>query len=165
MAAQNDDIPPIPPAPVEPAPAVPSAPPPPAPPAPPAAPVPPQPLGSVSRPDPYAAPAAQPGAAPVGQPGGYAAPTAYPAAPAQGLAIGAMVAGLVGVLGSFVGLGFLPALAGVIMGHIAQKRQPYAKGFWITALVTGYIGLGISLLFGAIFLLAIIAGFAGAGSN
>ena len=49
------------------------------------------------------------------------------------------------MLGSFV-WGFLLALAGVIMGHIALKREPWAGGFWVTALITGYVGAGISLI-------------------
>jgi hypothetical protein len=72
-----------------------------------------------------------------------------------------MIAGIVGVLGSFVGFGFLPALAGVILGHIAQKREPWAKGFWVTALVTGYVGLGISLISGIGVVLLFVLGMSG----
>ena len=135
-------------------------------------PVPPAPLQPVSpapessapaaHPDPYAAP---------GQPAPYAAqgdqPQPYPspstpyapvaAGPAQTLSIIAMIAGIVGVLGSFVGIGFLPAVAGVIMGHIAQKRQPWAKGFWVTALVTGYVGVAISVAIGLFALIIFLA--------
>ena len=60
------------------------------------------------------------------------------------------------VLGSFVG-GFLPALAAVIMGHIAQKREPWATGFWVTALIAGYVGVGISLISGIGALLIFLA--------
>ena len=72
-----------------------------------------------------------------------------------------MIAGIVGVLGSFVGFGFLPSLAGVIMGHIAQKREPWAKGFWMTALITGYVGVGISLMSGIGVLLIFLAALSG----
>lgn len=119
-----------------------------------------------ARPDPYAAPGQQPSFAaqqPI-QPSQQQQPYAYApvaAGPNQTLSIIAMVAGIIGVLGSFVGLGLLPALAGVIMGHIAQKRQPWAKAFWITALITGYVGVAISLVSGLIVLIALLAAIAG----
>jgi hypothetical protein len=95
----------------------------------------------------------------------YAAPAtpaqqAYvpvPAGPPQGLAITSMVTGIAGIiLGGFV----LASIAAVITGHMAQKRQPYARGFWLTGLITGYIGLAIGLivlLFIIFWILAIVA--------
>ncbi len=85
---------------------------------------------------------------PYASPANAAAPPAYeafpyataPAGPPQGLSIAAMVCGLVGLLGSFFWIGFLPALAGVILGHLAMSRQPHAKGFSVTGLITGYVG-------------------------
>jgi hypothetical protein len=106
------------------------------------------------RPDPYAA-------------GGYAPQTPYVAnpqpafgasytpGPPQGLAIASLVCGIAGVVLFFSGIGFLPALAGVILGHMAQKRQPYARGLWLTGLITGYVGVGLGLIFGLILLAAI----------
>jgi hypothetical protein len=70
-----------------------------------------------------------------------------------------MVLGIVGIL-FFAVFGFLVSVAAVITGHIAQRSQPYAKGFWITGLITGYVGIGISLLFGLVFLLIAIGSFA-----
>ncbi|MBU2386283.1 MAG: hypothetical protein KJ659_12465 [Actinobacteria bacterium] len=65
-----------------------------------------------------------------------------------------------GLLLSFVGFGLLPALAGVILGHLGLKREPHARGMAIAGLVTGYIGLGISILWGifwvGIFLLPLL---------
>ncbi len=83
-------------------------------------------------------------------PGGY--PYSYPYGtyappPPRGLAIASMVTGIVGVFLSFsYGLGFLPSLAAVITGHLARKRQPYARGMSLSGLICGYIGLGISVL-------------------
>jgi type IV pilus assembly protein PilA len=74
------------------------------------------------------------------QPGGY--PPQYAPDPAQGLSIASMVTGIVGVLFFF----FPAALAAVIMGHIAQKKEPRAKGFWITGLITGYVGLVVGII-------------------
>lgn len=113
---------------------------------------------------PTAAAAETPPAAPAVSP--YAAPTAtapqayvpVPAGPPQGLAIASMVTGLAGLLFSMVlfGFGFLASVAAVVTGHIAQKRQPYAKGFWLTGIITGYVGIALSVLLFVIFL-AIIA--------
>lgn len=161
MAAKksDDDIPsvPVPPSgeavpPVEPIPAAPVAPveTPPAAAAPPAS----EPV------NPYAAPSATPpapgyAAAP---PSPYGTPAYAPVAagPAQGLSIASMITGIGGLLLSFAGFGFLPALAAVILGHLAQKRQPYAKPFWLTGIITGYVGIGISLIVGLGIAIAII---------
>jgi len=177
--AENNDIPsiPLPPAaggvpPVEPTPATPPAPPaPPAPPTPPSVPGAPEPLPPVTapRPDPYAAPGAapnpyaQPQAGYVAPPAGYAPgqPYAYApvaAGPVQGLSIASMILGIASLVLALVGFGFLPGLAAVITGHISQRRQPYARPFWLAGLITGYIGLGISLLTGLVVIVAFIAG-------
>lgn len=96
--------------------------------------------------NPYAAPAAV-SALPYPAPDPYAATAAYPVAgPPQGLAITSMILGITGILLSFVFFGFLPALAAVITGHLAQKRQPHARGFWLTGIITGYVGIGIAVI-------------------
>lgn len=133
------------------APAAPGAPEPPAAPAAPAAPVTPAAPAAPAAPGAAYGPAAG-GATP--PPPAYGSPTAYgqpayapaPAGPAQGLSITSMVLGIVGLLFSLFGWGFLIALGAVITGHIAQKRQPYAKPFWLTGIITGYIGIGISVI-------------------
>jgi hypothetical protein len=116
--------------------------------------------------DPYATPVYTPPpavdySAPAYQPAGY--PPAYQAGyygapqPPKGLAIASMVTGIVGVFFSlFYGLGLFPSIAGIITGHLALKRQPYAKGFWIAGLVTGYVGLLLSLIGVAMLILVIV---------
>jgi hypothetical protein len=105
--------------------------------------------------DPYAQPAPPPPPPPYA-PAAYA-PTAYSPAysggyygapqPPKGLAIASLVTGIAGAFFSlFYGLGLFPSIAAVITGHLARKRQPYARGFWIAGLITGYVGLGISVL-------------------
>ncbi|MEP6478184.1 MAG: DUF4190 domain-containing protein [Rhodoglobus sp.] len=150
--SDKNDVPaiPVPPAasvpPIETPPAVPPAPP--APPAPAAAPA-----ASATL-----APPAPPHAQPVANP--YGAPAAYagaPAGPSQGLSITSMVLGILGILSSFIGVGFLPALAAVITGHLAQKQQPHAKPFWLTGIITGYIGIAISVI-SVILLIVVFAG-------
>lgn len=116
--------------------------------------------------DPYAAstPApptySAPSYAPAYQSGYYGAPQ-----PPRGLAIASMVTGIVGVFFALIeGFGFLPSLAAVITGHLARKRQPYARGMWLTGLICGYIGLGISVLWIAFWVVFIIVLIANAGS-
>ena len=123
MAASKDDIPPvpIPPGatsvpPIEPAPAAPTAP---------------------------EAPTAPTG---YGQPGYAPSYAPQAAGPAQGLSIASMILGIAGLLLALVGLGFLVSVAAVITGHLGQKRQPWAKPFWLTGIITGYVGLAISVV-------------------
>jgi hypothetical protein len=66
-----------------------------------------------------------------------------------------MVCGIVGLVLSFFLFGFLPALAAVILGHIGMKREPTAKGFSLTGLITGYAGLALSLVVVLIMLAAV----------
>jgi hypothetical protein len=89
--------------------------------------------------------------------GGTAYPAAaYGAVPAQpqGLAIASMICGIAGL----VLLGFLSSLAAVITGHIAARKQPWARGMWITGLITGYIGLVVGALIGAFWVIIIAIG-------
>jgi hypothetical protein len=101
--------------------------------------------------DPYAAvppPPAPPAVsyAPAGYAPGYPG-VYYPPQPPRGLAIASMVLGIVGVFFSFgYGFGLFPSIAAVITGHLARKRQPSARGYWLAGLICGYIGLGISVL-------------------
>ena len=150
--------------PIEPTPVVaaaPVTPPPPMPPMPPAPPV----------VDPYAQ-AAPPPAPPTYAPAGY--PPAYQAGyygapqPPKGLSIASMILGIVGAFFSlFYGFGLFPAIAAVITGHIARRRQPHARGFWLAGLITGYVGLGISLLWiiGIIIFIAYFASHPGIDSG
>jgi hypothetical protein len=163
---ERQDFVPIEPTPVVAAPVPPVAPVPP--PAQPAGAVPPPPPGYYNPVPPPPPPAYNPG--PQGMPyGGYAPGGGYypggqyatyapPAAP-SGLSITSMVLGIVAVLGSFLyGIGLFPAIAAVITGHIARKRQPGAKGMWLTGLITGYVGIAFSILW-IVFVILIFAVF------
>jgi hypothetical protein len=98
-------------------------------------------------PQPY--PPAPPGYG--GRPGqpyvaGYYASGYYAPQP-RGLAIASMLTGIAGVFFSFAyGFGLLPSIAAIITGHLAQKRQPHARGMWLAGLICGYVGLAISVL-------------------
>ena len=75
-----------------------------------------------------------------------------------------MVIGIVAVLLSFFSLGLLPAIAAIIVGHIAGRREPQGRPFWLTGLITGYVALGISLIWGVFFIGAIILGMVASSS-
>lgn len=118
--------------PVEPAPAVPVAP------------------AAAHQPNPYAASSP---ASPPQNP--YSVQPTYAPGPPRGLAITSMILGICGV--TICCLTFLPSLAAVITGHIAQRSQPYAKPFWLTGIITGYAGIAVAVLYWLVVLVSIIA--------
>lgn len=95
-----------------------------------------------------------------------AAPTPYstpgaPAAKSPVLSIISLIAGIVGLLGSITGWTLLFSLAGIILGHMGQKKESNGKGMWITGLITGYLGALINVisLIGQIALFATFASY------
>jgi hypothetical protein len=67
-------------------------------------------------------------------------------APAQGLSVASLVCGLAALVLTLLWIGFLPGLAAIITGHLASKRQPNSRGFWLTGLITGYFSAAVGLL-------------------
>jgi hypothetical protein len=129
-------------------------------------PVPPAP-GAPSEP----ADATPPAASPYSPPPAYAAapPSYTPPAPnpyavnsgpvePKGLSIASMVTGIASVVFSLFFFGFLPGVAAVVLGHIAQRRQPAGRPFWLTGLITGYVGILIALVQGAFLVFFVIVG-------
>jgi hypothetical protein len=53
-----------------------------------------------------------------------------------------MICGIAGIVFPF----FLPSVAAVVFGHIARKKEPTASALSLTGLITGYIGIGLSVL-------------------
>ena len=108
--------------------------------------------------EPVTPPPAAPGPPPASeQPPAYAQP-AYaqptPAAP-KTLSLIGMIAGIVGlvgfpvvfipIVGSIMGL-FIPAAA-IVLGFLGRKREGVpAKPFWLTALITGFVGIAIAVI-------------------
>jgi hypothetical protein len=45
------------------------------------------------------------------------------------------------------GLGFLFAVAAVVLGFIGRRREPQAKGFWLTGIILGFVGIVIAIVF------------------
>jgi Domain of unknown function (DUF4190) len=83
----------------------------------------------------------------VGQPYAYVPAQTRP----QGLSIASMICGIAGIF-----FGLLASIAAVILGHIASKRQPYARGLWLTGLITGYVGIGLWVLIIGAYVIVIV---------
>lgn len=98
------------------------------------------------------------GAAPYGQP--YSPVAAAP----KTLSLIGMIAGIVGIVISLFGFGFglIFSIGAVVLGFLGKKREPAAKGFWLTAIITGFVGIALSIIFGIV-LLFIIIGAANSG--
>lgn len=98
------------------------------------------------------------------------APTPYaalPTAPSSTLSVLSLVFGIVGLVFSFFLLGLLPAIGGVILGHLALKREPQGRGMAIAGLTTGYVGIAISILWAVVILVPLVLlwfGIAAAGA-
>ena len=67
-------------------------------------------------------------------------------APTPNLSIISMIVGILGLLIGFVGGGLLFSVGGVVLGHLGQRRERHARGFWITGLITGYVGILVNLV-------------------
>ncbi|GAA0998195.1 hypothetical protein GCM10009563_21860 [Subtercola frigoramans] len=76
------------------------------------------------------------------------------------LSIIGMVAGILGFLISLVSFGiggFLFSVGGVVLGFLGRKKEPAARGFWLTALITGFAGLALSVILILVFIIAIVS--------
>ena len=130
---------------------------PPAPPAPPAAYSAHAAYGAPPAQTPYGAPAGG-GQPPYGAPPqpGYPAQAYTPPAakPSPVLSIISLVAGILGVLGA--GVVFIPFVGGVlqlfipaaavVLGYLGKKKEPAARGLWLTGIILGFVGIGIAVL-------------------
>jgi hypothetical protein len=110
---------------------------------------------TAARPDPYASAPAYPVNPYAQNPSGYAYGAPPQATRPQGLAIASMSVGIASVVLCCFG-GLFLGIPAVILGHIAQRKQPWARGFWLTGLITGYVGVGIGIL-GIIYYVAVFA--------
>ena len=68
---------------------------------------------------------------------------APPAGPRTLLSTLSLVAGIVAVATVLFTLGatVVLAVAAVVLGHLASRREPHARGRWLGGLVTGYVGV------------------------
>ena len=92
----------------------------------------------------------------------YTAPAGT--APKQGLSLTSFILGLAGIVFSWALIfGLLVSVAAVILGFIAKGKEPNApKWMWIVGLITGGIGVLISLLI-LVFWIIAFATFASVG--
>jgi hypothetical protein len=68
------------------------------------------------------------------------------APPTPTLSIISMIVGILGLLIGFVGGGLLFSVGGVVLGHLGQRKEPAARGFWLTGLITGYVGILVNIV-------------------
>lgn len=131
----------------------------PVPPAPPAPPVPPAPPAPPSSGTPgYRAATPSAGVTPPS----YGTPQPPPTAPASAyspdpiaprtLSLVGMILGIVGLVISVFawGFGFLLSAPAVVLGFLGRRREPGARGFALTAIITGFAGIVVSLIYLAI---------------
>jgi hypothetical protein len=103
---------------------------------------------------PPAPPAAPPAyAAPAAPPPTYAPPVAYAAAPTKSpvLSIISLIVGILGLIA--FGWGLLLSIGAVVLGHLGQRKEPQAKGLWLTGLITGYVGIVLNLILFSLFVI------------
>ncbi|MDH2443945.1 hypothetical protein QDR37_08320 [Amnibacterium sp. CER49] len=88
-------------------------------------------------------------------------PPPYPGTPEERrtptLSILAIIFGILGaVLSLFVfGTGFLPGAAGVVLGFLGRRREPQARGLWLTGIITGFVAIALSIIWVIIFAIGI----------
>ena len=112
-----------------------------------------------------------------GAPSGYGAPTApqagdnpYASAPSGApvakqpiLSILSLVAGVIALLGTPIGfvpiiggiMGLFIPIAAVVLGFLGRSKEPRARGFWLTGLITGFASLALAILSIVIWILII----------
>ncbi len=85
--------------------------------------------------------------------------------PADGLAIASLVCGIIGIVGSLCSWGIMipVSIAAVICGHIGRKRLrdmdlPKEHGQLTAGLVCGWVGIGLSVLLFALFIVLVVTG-------
>lgn len=88
--------------------------------------------------------------------GSYGYPVQYapPAKSTNNLALASMICGIAGlVLMWFCGIGFLPAVAAVVLGFVGRSQINQAggtsggAGLAMTGIITGCVAIGLSVLF------------------
>lgn len=106
--------------------------------------------------DAYGSPA--PGSPPPAYPGAYGAMPLQPGQSAgTGLSISSLVIGILSLVGGF-GLLF-PPIVGVVLGHMARRREPNGRGMALAGLIMNYISLAIVVLAVVALIALIVLGF------
>jgi hypothetical protein len=80
------------------------------------------------------------------------------------LSIISMIAGIVGLLLNFVwGAGIILSIGAIVLGFLGRGRERQARGFWLTGLITGFVGVAIAIVVWIVVIILIIA--AGASAS
>lgn len=104
-------------------------------------------------------------AAPVKPPSAPAAtPNAQHVSPANGLAVASMILGILAILSGWFFMGLIFGIVAIVLGILGLKK-PGGKGMSITGIITGGIGALSSLIFIAIFFIALAVGGAAASET
>jgi hypothetical protein len=72
------------------------------------------------------------------------------------LSIISLITGILSVVSSFFYVGFLFGLAGVILGFLGRRKEPAAKGLWLTGIITGFVGIAVTVIW-TIFIIIVLA--------
>jgi hypothetical protein len=89
-----------------------------------------------------------------------------PAGPKQTLSLISFIAGLAGLVFSWVpGLGFLVSLAAIILGFLGKSKEPQApKWMWLVGIITGFVAIFLSIILLLVIIILPLAFAASVGS-
>lgn len=74
------------------------------------------------------------------------------------LSIISLITGILGILISiFGGFGFLLSIAAIVLGFVGRKKEVAAKGLWMTGIITGFVGIAMSIAWLIFYILIAIA--------
>jgi len=88
---------------------------------------------------------------------GFAAAPPYPAgAPKKTpvLSIIALIAGIVGVLGSAAIGPIIFGIGAVVLGFLGRSREPASKGLWLTGIILGFVAIVLAIIFIVVYVVA-----------
>lgn len=78
----------------------------------------------------------------------------------QGLAIASMVLGITAVPLVFCCfLGVVPAVVGVVLGHVALHQKTKSRGQAVSGVVLGYVTLGIAAVWGVLWVIGYVGSY------
>ncbi|PPH44794.1 hypothetical protein C5D09_12295 [Rathayibacter sp. AY1C9] len=100
------------------------------------------------------------------QHGSVPVPPAPPVVP-RTLSLVGMILGIVGLVITLfaAGFGFLLSAPAVVLGFLGRRREPAARGFALTAIITGFAGIAVSLIYLAVFLVFVVVALAAGTSG
>ncbi|AZZ56021.1 hypothetical protein C5E08_09045 [Rathayibacter iranicus] len=78
-----------------------------------------------------------------------------------------MILGIIGLVITVLawGFGFLLSAPAVVLGFLGRRREPGARGFALTAIITGFAGIVISLIYLAITIVVVAVALANVSTS